>query len=67
MKCVCGYENRDGEYDHEADKLVEDKNKEEFQEVEGLFTIESGDYHNYQKKVHIYACPKCWTLQMLNP
>lgn len=56
MECkACGYES-----------TYEDKKKEKFIHVNVVATIESSDREGffYDKKVYIYACPKCGTLKI---
>ncbi len=55
-ECVCGYAYRR--------KVLEedDLGDEEFIQVEGSFTI-TREYES-TRKVRLYACPKCDTVQM---
>lgn len=57
MKCVCGYERQYG-----FGNPLEKKGDEEFIYIEGMFEIRQ-DYSN-NRKVKMYACPKCNTVQM---
>jgi len=62
MKCICGYENRDGEFDDNTLKIIRETHKEKFIKIEGNFTIEEDYVGIYRTR--IFACPECNTLKM---
>jgi hypothetical protein len=58
MKCVCGYE-----YEPKFDfpGSPEPKGDERFHHVEGTFILRPE--WSPVREVHLYACPKCFTVQ----
>lgn len=62
MKCgACGYE-KGHKYDEESNYIEVNPNGEEFIKINGHFTVTEGDYHQYEEKVGLYACPECKTV-----
>jgi len=60
MKCVCGYEYEESWDNGELKKV---KGDEEFIQVDCHMTIRED---MQDKKVSLYACPKCNTLKILS-
>lgn len=62
MKCgACNYKYE--EYDYDLKDTTSD-GEEEFINIEGVFTVMDGYYHNNVKKVNLYSCLRCNTVQM---
>lgn len=65
MKCVCGYENRHTEFDHEKMELILEPEMEPFIKIEGHLYIKETDNHWNENinPIELYICPKCKTVQ----
>lgn len=61
MKCICGYENKDGFVNGEWVKNI--IGDEEFIKIEGsTFKKSIGIFET--KEIYLYACPKCGTVKI---
>ena len=61
MKCVCGYEH-DTSWDDDGN--MKDIGDEEFIYISGHGLYIQGSGYYGDKKVELYACPKCKTLKI---
>ena len=64
MKCICGYENKHGEWDPGEWKVAKTPEKKKFIRVFGTFLVENTSWEGGKHEVSLYACPECGTVQM---
>lgn len=62
MKCVCGYENRSGEWDADNLELIKDNHEPKFILIAGRFDPVESLYED-SKKIKLIMCPKCGTIK----
>jgi len=62
MNCICGYENKSGEWDPENLQLFPENNEPTFVQIEGTFRTHTG-LGEESKKIWLFICPKCGTVK----
>lgn len=72
MECVCGFEQGyawitpEGESDWDSENIMVNPSGDRFIKIDGGFTVDSEMRWDSgtTKKVRLYACPKCATIQL---